>query len=181
MKTKKQKIDAPATREEMEALVEQIAALTLERDNLKLEMEEKILDVRAGFDARILGNELILKSLTARAKAWAEAHPEEFGGGKSIKMVHGVVEWRTSPHTVKPLSKWNFDKVLEAIRSVPRLAKRYIRVIEEINKEALIEDREKLTAEDLQMMGIKIVQEEKFSVKPREETLTPPQVPEVAA
>lgn len=172
MKTTRLKQSAPAikTREEMEALVGEIAALTLEQRELRAEMDGRIMDVRAEYEAQLVGIDELCKAKLALAQDWAEAHPEEFGKRKSIEMVHGLVGWRTGTPKLRTLAGWTWDKVREALRAV---APAYIRTVEEVNREAIIANRETLGAAALKAIGVRVVQDESFFVVPKQEERTP--------
>ena len=105
-----------------------------------------------------------MDELTATVQRWAEAHPEEFGRLKSIEFPAGVIGFRTGSPKLKPLPKWTFDRVLDALRRTDTW-RGYIRVKEEVDKEALL--GAKLPATELRGMGLQILQEESFYLTPR--------------
>lgn len=163
------KLSAPAiqTREEMERLVGEICALTLERRGIHTEMDERITLIRTEYEGRLAQIELEFERQIALARDWAEANPSEFGKFKSLDLVHGTVGWRTGTPKLKTLTGWTWDRVLEALKNIPKFAARYIRRKEEVNKDALIADREALQPEDLRAIGVKVVQDETFFIEPK--------------
>ncbi len=167
----KQSVPAIQTRVEMETLVGEIAALELDERNLKTEMDGRMMEIRAEYEGRLTEIESQTKEKLARAQDWAEAHPNEFGKRKSIEMFHGTVGWRTGTSKLKMLSGWTWAKVLEVLKFDGRQA--YIRIVEEVNKNAIIADREILAPDEMRNMGIRVVQEESFFVQPKEEKITP--------
>ncbi len=98
-------------------------------------------------------------------RAWAELFLEaEAGGKKSLVMTHGTIGWRTGKHTLKTLTGWTFDRVLEKLKAIHQLS--WIRTKEEVNKQKIIDDRESFSEAQLRTFGLKIVQEEPFFVEP---------------
>ena len=170
---KRIKLESPAikTREEMERLVGEICALTIKHDDLKISMDTHLTEVRERYEKMFAEIQPALDAKMALAQDWAEAHPSEFGKGKSVEMVHGVVGWRTGTPKLKTLSGWTWDRVMEALKSIPKFAARYIRRKDEVNKEGLLADREALRPEDLRTIGVKVVQEEAFFIQPKREEL----------
>lgn len=156
---------APKTREEMEVLVGDIAALKIKERRLHAEMDLALKQVRDQFSERLANTTEALAGKLPRALAWAEAHPDDFGQAKSIEMLHGIIGWRTNTPSLKTLAGWTWDRVLEKIRAgswVP-----YLRVKEEVNKQALIADRDILGPDVLKTLGVKVVQEDEFFVEPK--------------
>jgi phage host-nuclease inhibitor protein Gam len=156
----------PATREEMEALVGEIAALTITRDEHTNEMDSRILDIRQEYEAVLAENRLVLDEKMERARLWAEMNPEAFGAKKSIDMVHAVVGFRTGMPRLKTLRGVTWNLVLEML-SKRRLTD-YIRTKSEVDKDRLIADREAL-ADKLPAIGVEVVQDQAFFVEPKRE------------
>lgn len=156
----------PRTREEMESLVGDIAALKIIERADAAEMDAELHAVRERYETRMAENADKLTPLLLRAQAWAEAHPAEFGKLKSIEMLHGTIGWRVNTPSLKTLAGWTWDRVLEKLKSL-RLHPGYVRTKEEVNKQALLADREKIGDDDLRQCGMRVVQEEDFYVEPR--------------
>ncbi len=167
----------PESREEMETLVGQIAGLKIQEHFLKVRMDEELKRVRAGYEEGLAQNLSAMEPLVARALAWAEAHPAEFKGAKSLEMLHGTVGWRLDNPSLKTISGWTWDRVLEKIKGMANLLQ-YVRTKEEVNKQALIADREGMGPDMLRLIGVKVVQEETFFVEPK---LTRSEAREVAS
>jgi phage host-nuclease inhibitor protein Gam len=153
------------TREEMEKLVGEICMLKTQEQSLTAEMNARLTEVRENFESGLSAIDEELKGKIALARDWAEANPSEFGRGKSIAMTHGDVGWRIGNPALRLLTGWNWEKVLTALTSLA--LKQYIRIKCEVNKEALIADREKLQDAGLRRFGVKIVQDEPFFIEPR--------------
>ncbi len=167
MKTNRIKSTQPVlrTREAMESLIGEIAALKNQQRLLTAAMDEQIQAVRGQYEAQLAAQNEALDQKMALARGWSEANPHEFGASRSIETVHGVVGWRTGQPALKTLPGWTFDRVLQTLKSMGALG--YIRVKEEVHKQNLLSDRDALGAEKLREIGLRVVQEETFFVEPK--------------
>jgi phage host-nuclease inhibitor protein Gam len=167
-KTARIKKTTPAlkSRLDMERCVGELARLQIERDGLCVEMDERIIAIRAEYEARLNDLGLDIASEMTMAREWAEANPAEFGDLKSIEFTHGTAGWRTGMPKLKTLAKWTWDRVLEKLAALRM--QDYIRTKQEVDKEKLLADREAL-AEKLPLLGVQVVQDEAFFVQPKRE------------
>lgn len=165
-RVKKAAVKPPVSREEMEALVGEIAALSIDRDSMTVEMDERLQAIRSEYEASLADNRLQLDAKLEAARLWALANPESFGEKKSIEMVHGIIGFRIGMPKLKTLRgcTWNF--VLEQLARL-RLTN-YIRSKAEPDRERIIADRDKLS-DRLAALGVEVVQEEAFYVEPKRE------------
>lgn len=181
MKSNRIKLKAPVvkSRAEMETLVGEIAELTLTRNKQQTELDEAITALRTKYEESLGEVNKALDEKTEVARAWAEGNPSEFRGLKSLEMVHGVVGWRTGNPTLKTLTGWTWDRVLEKMKALS-WGTNYVRVKEEVNKQALVGDREMIQPAAMREIGVRVVQEEVFFVEPRIEALDNRQTAEAA-
>jgi phage host-nuclease inhibitor protein Gam len=169
---------ADYTRADAEALATRLVELQLERETLVAERDAAALEVTRPYAPKIDTIDGELKSGLDILETWADHHTEEFGKAQSLTLSGHRVGWRLGQYAAKTLPKWTWDKVLAKLKEMPKSWRdRYIRVREEANKEALIADR--LIADELAMVGVKIVQERRFYLEPAREgqadtTLTTP-------
>ncbi len=148
-------VPVPQTRAQMEALVGQIATLKRDEAAQKLRMDRTIAKVKADFEESLARVADEMKPLVAAAETWATSNPAEFGKAKSIRFLHGTVGFRTGTPKLKLLSKWTWDKVLEAaMQYLPN----FIRSKPELDKEAILGQRDEL-ADLLPLIGVKVVQD----------------------
>jgi phage host-nuclease inhibitor protein Gam len=110
-------------------------------------------------------------ALTAKSdalRAWAESHPEEFSKGrKSIEFLSGTLGFRTGNPKLGLLSRaWNWDRVLEVLKSNP-MYQTFVRTREEVDKEKLLATAAQEKCFDCGYMGMKITQDESFYVEPK--------------
>jgi phage host-nuclease inhibitor protein Gam len=161
----KHTVIAPRTREEMEALVGEITTLKIQERTLKARLDAELTAVRESYEGHISDITEALAPKLARAHAWAEAHPEAFTG-KSVEMLHGTIGWRLNTPSLKTLAGWTWDRVLEKLSAIAALAG-YVRTKREVNKQALLADRDQIGADELRKIGVRVVQEEEFFVEPK--------------
>jgi phage host-nuclease inhibitor protein Gam len=167
MKTNRIKNTQPVirTREAMESLIGEIAALQNQQRLLTAAMDGQIQDIREQYEAQLAAQNEALDQKMEHARAWSEANPHEFGAARSIETVHGTVGWRTGQPALKTVPGWTFDRVLQTLKAAG--AAGYIRVKEEVHKQNLLSDREVIGPEKLREIGLRVVQEETFFVEPK--------------
>lgn len=162
----KLKTAAPRTREEMEQLVGDIAALKIEERRLKAEMDAKLKALKDDYLKQLAGITDSLAPKMGRALAWAEANPEDFDKRRSIEMLHGVIGWRMNTPSLKTLSGWTWERVLEVMGKLPGMFA-YIRTKQEVNRQALVADRDQVGTDGFRAIGLRVIQEEEFFVDPK--------------
>jgi phage host-nuclease inhibitor protein Gam len=152
----------------METLVGEITRLKAREQQLTGEMNEEITEHRRHYEAQLGDLAVDLEEKTSIAKDWADRNAVEFGARKSLSMTHGDVGWRIGNPTLKPLSGWTWDRVLEKLRAGGFMMK-YLRVKQEVNKELILSDRNEL-GESMKSIGVRVVQAETFFIEPRIES-----------
>ena len=166
MKRIKAKAPTLKTREEMEALVGDIARLKTFQQQTTAMMDQRITEVRSEYEAQLGDAEADLAPMVESVRLWAEANPEAFGKHKSLDLLHGVIGWRIGNPTIKTLSGWTWDRVLEKLKSATAYAG-FVRTKDEVDKASILAQRDALLPEDLRHMGVRVVQEEPFFVEPK--------------
>ena len=161
IKLPKSTVYVPETREQAEEAVRVITTLKIRERKLKSEMDAKLTEVKKRYEEELSGLAEKITPAVESIHAWAERHPEDFGGKKSLPMLHGVIGWRTTPPSLKPLKGFTWPAVLERLLGLGR--REYIRSKEEVNKEALLAARE---SEDLKGMYVQVIQDDEFFVEP---------------
>lgn len=156
-------VPTPVSRADMENLVGQIATLKRDEAAQKLRMDNTIAKVKADFEESLSKIADEVKPLIVAAENWATSHPEEFGKNKSIKMLHGIVGFRTGMPTLALLNrKWNWQTVTDAVKAhLPN----FIRSVPEVDKAGILAQREELEPA-FALCGLKVTQDESFFVEP---------------
>ena len=168
-----------ATRTDMERAFGDLAGAAIERDRLTACMEADMNAVRAQYADQLSTQNQIIAQHGASLTRWAVTNRAEFGKLRSLETAHGFLKFRTGQWQLKcKLKGW--QKVIEKIKSF-KLEQLYIRTVEEVNKEALIADRDsdllaagrKLKLADL---GVAAVQDEHFTIEIKREQVAEPQL-----
>jgi phage host-nuclease inhibitor protein Gam len=161
------------TREDAERHVGIAAGLQNQVNDLKVKMDNELLSVRKRYEGLVDTRSQELDRIVLSLESWANRNPQEFTAGrKSIEFVHGVIGFRTGTPKVKKGRKFpSFEAIADVMAALP-WARKYVKhAAATVNKEALIADRGQLTAEQLNTLGLQIVQDETFFVEPKVETL----------
>ena len=140
---------------------------------VEAEMNEKINAIRSEYKDRIGELQEALKDPHEALEVFAKEQKANWGKKKSMELVHCVVGFRTGNPTVTKAKKFTWDAVLELVKKKPTLAKLFIRTKEELDKEAILAEKNPAVlgklAEDC---FITVEQEEKFYVEPKTEEVT---------
>src|SRR5579871_2918260 len=102
---------APAitTRHELDAVVENIVQLQLNRAELEREQDREITAVRQKFRAPLAEIERYLTLESTWVETWARQHPEAFHDRQSLTLTHAAIGFRVSPPRVDRASrKWTW-------------------------------------------------------------------------
>lgn len=154
-------IPVPADTEEANAVLWRIG-----------EIERSVLEIDQAFAAQVaalrqgqsIDSELALlnseyEKITKGLKIFAESHREALlpeGSGKTVKLPAGSFGWRVNASAKVVHGRLKEETVIERIKSLGKaFADKYVRVREELNKEALLADRPKVP-------GVTYSQPEKF-------------------
>jgi len=164
------------TREDVERSLGEYARAVIERDALTAEMEQRIRQIRAEYETRLA---VLARAADAEfdlLAEWADRHPEEFSGRRSLELTHGVIGFRTGTPKLKTLRGVTWERVLE--RMTLRDLQRYIRQKMEVARDLLIADRDVLGEAMLREIGVTVAQDETFFVEVRREVAPDPAVAE---
>jgi phage host-nuclease inhibitor protein Gam len=171
----KETITAPATRAEAEALMNEIALTVNNQRKLTAQMDATILAVREKYAESLSLCEDGVKLGMERMKLWALQNEREFGHAKSVQFAAGTIGFRTGMPEVALLNRqWTWKKALEAVEA---FLPAFIRKKPEIDKEAIVAQREDAKVKAaLPRVGLAVVQYETFYVDPKLETVQSRQV-----
>ncbi len=98
-----------------------------------------------------------------------ENRTQMFDKKRSVVTAHGTVGFRIGKHKIKTLSGYTLKSALELIKvKLPK----YVRTVEEIDKQKIIAERESSASPDvLESVGLQVVQDETFFVELKKEEL----------
>jgi len=160
---------APAieTRQQLEVVLENIANLHRERNELYFAQEKEIGAVRQKYRAPLTEIENYLDLETSWAESWARRNPGAFAADRLLALAHGVIGFRAEPPQIERASRrWTWSRIALTLGELA-WGKRYLRVPPpEVDKEALLADLADLSPIDLRNAGIKVAQGERFFINP---------------
>jgi phage host-nuclease inhibitor protein Gam len=134
------RIVVPRSREEGEAWIRQIGEHRREVVRIETAMNDEIGRIKAEHEDFARPYREDIEALLKGLQAWAVAHRDELtDGGKrqSAELATGVISWRLLPARVTIRKA---EAVIEALKKLGLT--RFLRIKEEINKEAMLEDQE---------------------------------------
>lgn len=128
------------SREEIEVAIKSIGDLQRELERESLAQNDEIGAITEKYAPRIAVLKDQLKPMQEAVQAWCESHRDELtqnGKSKTGNFNTGEVQWRQRPPSV---GIRGIDTVLESLRTLGLT--RFIRVKEEINKDAMLNEPE---------------------------------------
>ena len=159
-------IKSPLTRDEAISLLGEIRLITIRRNQVLLEREMAVKEIDDRVNPVIAACDELIGGKAALLRAWSENNSDAFSGAQSISCLHGEFGFRVGNPSLKPLAALNWDKILHTLKHLFN-GDRYIRTVEEVDKRAILGDREALGSENLKKIGVKIVQEKTFFIAPK--------------
>jgi len=165
IKTEAIKFPVPQSREETVSSIAEIGRRQRERERIQAEMNDRIAALKQEYEELARPHAEAIKALTEGVQTWCEANRAELtrdGKVKTANLSAGEVRWRMRPPRVSVRS---VATVLDALKSLK--LNRFIRVKEEINKDAILAEPEAVE----HVKGISISQGEDFVIVPFETEL----------
>ncbi len=158
-------VAAPAieTRAQLDLLLENIAALRREREELWQAQEAELNAVRGRYRAQLAAIQDLLAQETAWAEAWARRHRRELGPDGTLAGAHATLGFRAEPPRIERASRrWTWSRIAATLAALPWGAE-YLRTPEPIvDQEALVADLGKLSREELRAAGVIVTEGEQF-------------------
>lgn len=164
-------VDAPQSTHECACEIANFGTLQARRTELVNEMSERQRKIGEEYQERIPQIDERLKVLHLKIQTFCEpnrASLADHNGVKYIDFTTGRVEWRKQPDAiVAPQKVENLDTVLGILEQ--RGLHRYIRTKREINKEAMLMEKDKLSGLISGIPGLTLrTGQEAFTIKPHE-------------
>lgn len=150
------------TREEAEAAMRDLCITTHKLEGEQAAMNEALARVREKYEAEIQALKETSELLQAKINSWADKHPDEFAKKKSVEMVHGICGYRTSPPALKTVRGVTWAKVVGLLKNA---FPSYVRTKDEVDKEALIANRNVIGTAALMTVGLRVEQAETFFIE----------------
>jgi phage host-nuclease inhibitor protein Gam len=168
MAKKKTKLTEAQARETLHFL--RIYSIALKRSEAEKAAAQQALDDK--YKLQIEEAQEHIKRYTKSLEEWAEANPDTFAGRKSLEWTDGTIGFRLGQPTLTKARTVSWETVLDKVGDV--LGHEFIRITSELDKRAIIDQRDILKPEDLDACHIAVVQEERFFVEPKTTEETQP-------
>lgn len=155
----------PQTRDQVVEAIAEIGRRQRERSRIQAAMNDELAALKQRYEQEAAPHASVITDLASGVQTWCEAHRDELtqaGKTKTANLASGEIRWRVRPPSVAVRS---LETVLQALRDL-RLS-RFIRVKEELNKEAVLAEPEAVK----HVKGITVTQKEDFVIVPFETEL----------
>lgn len=155
-------IAVPKSLEEATQFLAQIGEEQRATNGVQSGFNRKVEELKAEAMAAAEPHQAKVSQLVEGLFAFAEAHRDELTDGgkrKTVEVPTGIFGWRMTPPAV---SLRDVEAILESLKTLN--LKRFIRVKEEIDKEAMLKEPEVAKT----VKGVSIGQREEFVAKPAE-------------
>jgi phage host-nuclease inhibitor protein Gam len=165
---------AVRTREQLDSLLENIAELHRERDDLWRAQEDEIAAVRQRHRAQLTEINRCLEVETSWAEAWARDNRGALGAGLTLETPHATLGFRAdAPRIDRASRRWTWSRIALTLAGLS-WGKRYLRIPEPvIDPDALLADLGQLSRDDLRAAGMEVIEGEQFFLTPRSATDAP--------
>ena len=158
-------VPAITTRQQLDVLLENIAALRCEHTGLQHAQEDEIAAVRHKYRAQLIELETFLDLETDWVESWALAHPEALAANRTIVSEHATIGFRAGPPRLERASRrWTWSRIAVTLAGLA-WGKRYLRLpAPEVDRDALVADLAILSPTDLRSAGLRVVQGDQFFI-----------------
>lgn len=163
----KAQLDVPQSRDEAALYIRQIGDMQRQLLRSQAEMNDAIAHITASYQPALEAKGGQLKLLQEGVQSYCEANRADLTNGNKVKtanLVTGEIQWRQRPPSV---SVRGAESVIETLTRLG--LSMFVRTKEEINKEAILNDPEKVKG----VAGITVVTGvEDFVITPFEQEVT---------
>lgn len=160
---------AAQSKDEVMSMIREIGDLSREVKRLEVSMNDGIAGLQEQYAEQSAPHHHRISELSAAVQQWCEANRDTLTDNGRVKfadLVTGQIKWRNDPPKV---SVTGVQAVLALLRNDPELS-RFIRSKDEINKEAILNERDKF--DKGQVAGLRIVDgKEQFVIEPHDQQL----------
>lgn len=161
--------EALTSRADAQTALESYSKAEAKLKKIEATIEEKCQKVREQYTLDIEDHQSKMKQQFDLLQDFAEHNPDEFKDSRSIDLAHGTIGFRTGKHQLKTKKGFTWDAVINLMKVK---AKTFLRTKIEVDKQALINNREdKKVVKLMDSIGVEVVQEESFYVDTKSEEL----------
>lgn len=163
----KKKLITNITRQQAEDAFAEFSRAQSNLKKVEAEMEIKITAVRENYSTAIDAYTKAKDEKFAVLQTYALENEGLFDKKKSLVLTHGVIGFRTGTPALKTLKGFTWKSVVNLVKE---FLPDYLRTVEEVNKEALLAQRDNEEVnKQFTKCGVEVKQDENFFVEPKEE------------
>ncbi len=168
-KRKTEKLSQTISKEDFDEALKQFSAKSIELDKKKADLEEELQEIREDYATDIELLAAKQKAHFATIKAYCIEHREELlvDKAKSFDTLYGKIGFRKDPPSIKTASGVTVAILLTRLKEAG--LNKYIRTVEEPNKELLLADRDTDIKAKFPELGIKVSADESFYIDLKKE------------
>lgn len=127
-------VAAPRTREQAEALLEQIGIAQRKVARIEADMNDALTTIKTASEQAAAPHNAEIEGNCKALHAWAEAHRDELcAKGKTARLASGELSWRQRPPSVRITGT---DKVIDALKKLDLT--RFLREKIAVDKDAIL-------------------------------------------
>jgi len=160
------------TYEELEEKLKEYSINFATLHRKEAEMNERLNQIKEDFDEKTKELRYTIDTLSTEISMFCTKNKSDFDKVRSKEFQFGTVGFRVNPPKVTLLNrKYNLKTVLELVKRLYKKA--YVRVKEDLDKEAILADyaSKKLDDGKLAGIGLKVDQDEQFYIDAKYEEL----------
>ncbi len=169
-KTTKKKVIVNVTLEQAQQAGETFTANTTSLEKIKAKMNAEINNIKSKYLAEITELQEGLAEPSEVLEVFAYEQKEGWGKKKSLELLHCIIGFRTgTPKVEKTTKKFTWDGIVEVMKK-NNMLKKFLRVTEEVNKEAILAEKNEVVLNQLlEDCYIDVVQDESFYITAKAE------------
>jgi phage host-nuclease inhibitor protein Gam len=165
----KKKTFKNVTREQAEEAAQQFASSHNKLQTIEAKMNDEITKIRNKYQEEITELKEEMEEPVELLETFAEEKKPDWGKKKSFDLLHCVIGYRTGTPKVTKKKSFSWDAVLQLLKK-QSVFDAFIRKTEEVNKEAILAEKDdKLLKKLKDDCFIEVVQEESFYVDAKKE------------
>lgn len=155
--------------EDAQAASNEYASGQTKLEKIEARMNEEINKIKAKYLDEITDIKESIEEPYKILEVFAKEQKSEWGKRKSYDLLHSIIGFRTGTPKVVKDKKFTWDAVLELLKK-NKLFKPFIRTTEEINKDAILQEKNEATLKTLKdECFIEVDQDEKFFIQVKKE------------
>lgn len=161
-------VSCPLTIDDVEQMMAAYATADAARRKITAQLDAEITRLREKYAPALDRENERCDEAEEQIASWAELNKEAFGEKRSMVLTHGTIGWRLGNPAVKLRARVRAEAALERVRAN---APEFIRRTEELDKQAILAAyaARGLTDAQLEPLGLRITQTERFFVEPKTE------------